>query len=230
MLLSVRIGTEEEEEDDDDDDDDDDDSVRAVAVVFSRALWPPPSPVPVAIRPSCIPTDRQTGVPPPARRPRAHALLSKHLHTLLRALALFLTPVYLSVCPRLVLFLFIFVRPTEPRELDLLPSFFLSVSLPPSLFLFLSHSLLLALLSLCMFPLCHLLSFFPCAHALAVLLSFYYYAPRAGQRRLSVPKLHRLFQPNISILHNSDITHARGKMSPARIINLLSAGSKKIER
>lgn len=92
-MFSARIvGTEEEE-------DDDDDSVRAVAVVFSRAVWPPPSPAPVAIRPSCIPADRQTGVPPPARRPRAHALLSKHLHTLLRALALFLTPVYLSVCP-----------------------------------------------------------------------------------------------------------------------------------
>lgn len=84
------VGTEEEE--------DDDDSVRAVVVVFSRAVWPPPSPVPVAIRPSCIPADRQTGVPPPARRPRAHALLSRNTYTLLRALALFLAP-RLSICP-----------------------------------------------------------------------------------------------------------------------------------
>lgn len=174
-------------------------------MVFSRAVWPPPSPAPVAIRPSCIPADRQTGVPPPARRPRAHALLSKHLHTLLRALALFLTPVYLSVCPvSLPLCL------TNGTARARFSSFFIPLSVT--------------------FPLCLLLSFSSCAHALAVLLSFYYYAPRAGQRRLSVPKLHRLFQPNISISHNSDITHARGKMSPARIINLLSAGSKKIER
>lgn len=52
-------------------------------------------------------------------------------------------------------------------------------------------------------------------------------SPRAGQRRLSVPKLHHLFQPNIGISQNGDITHGRGKKSPARIINLLSAGSKK---
>lgn len=196
------FGTEEEE--------DDDDSVRAVAVVFSRAVWPPPSPVPVAIRPSCIPADRQTGVPPPARRPRAHALLSKtptlsYAPSRYLSLSLFLLPpsIYLSV-----FFPFLSVWSTEARARSC--SFCLSFS-PcfPSLFSLCSSS---------------------CAHALAILLSFYYYAPRAGQRRLSVPKLHRLFQPNIGISHNSDITHARGKMSPARIINLLSAGSKKIER
>lgn len=116
------------------------------------------------------------------------------------------------------------------------PSIYLSVSFSSSLSsrqkraLALLPSFSLSFAPICMCSLSVLLSSSSCAHALAVLLSFYYYAPRAGQRRLSVPKLHRLFQPNISISHNSDITHARGKMSPARIINLLSAGSKKIER
>lgn len=116
VLFSVRtVGTEEEE--------DDDDSVRAVVVVFSRAVWPPPSPVPEAIRPSCIPADRQTGVPPPARRPRAHALLS-NTYTILRALALFLTPVYLSVC------FLSFFSAQSPEAHARSYSFFLS--LPPS--------------------------------------------------------------------------------------------------
>ena len=154
VLFSVRIGTEEEEEDDDDDDDDD-----SVAVVFSRALWPPPSPVPVAIRPSCIPADRQTGVPPPARRPRAHALLSKHLHTLLRARALFLTPVYLSVCPVSFSFSFSFSLSDQRNRASSI-SFFLSVSLLLSLSLSLSSSLSLSL-SLSLFLLLALHSLSP---------------------------------------------------------------------
>lgn len=60
--------------------------------------------------------------------PSARTSLARHLHTLLRALALFLTPVYLSVSPSSDPFS-LFLYSGESRALGLVPSFYVCIFL-----------------------------------------------------------------------------------------------------